>query len=312
MANKKDINENINESDKVFRKVVLSWYPGHMAKTRRQITEDLKLLDIVIELLDARIPISSQNPNIAEITKNKKKIIVLNKCDLADDIQNKKWVEYFKNKGIIAVLVDSNSGKGIENCIKEIENSMKEELELQAAKGRTGRRIKAMILGIPNVGKSSFINRIAKRTTANVGNKPGVTKQKQWIRINEKIELLDTPGVLWPKFESEEVALNLCFTGSIKEEILDKLEIAYKLTEFLLKNYRKKLCDRYKITEDFIEETLAQEQPENVNIYEIMLEIGRKRGCIMSGGRVDEEKTARILLDEFKNGQLGKITIERV
>ena len=290
----------------------INWYPGHMAKTRRQITEDLKLVDIVIELLDARIPISSQNPNIAEITKNKKKIIVLNKCDLSDDMQNKKWIEYFKNKGITAVLVDSNSGKGIDNCIKEIENIMKEELELQAAKGRTGRRIKAMILGIPNVGKSSFINRIAKRTTANVGNKPGVTKQKQWIRINEKIELLDTPGVLWPKFESEEVALNLCFTGSIKEEILDKLEIAYKLTEFLLKNYRKKLCDRYKITEDFIEEILAQEQPENYNVYKIMLEIGRKRGCIMSGGRVDEEKTARILLDEFKNGQLGKITIERV
>ena len=302
----------MDENKKSLPSTSINWYPGHMAKTRRQITEDLKLVDIVIELLDARIPISSQNPNIAEITKNKKKIIVLNKCDLSDDTQNKKWIEYFKNKGITAVLVDSNSGKGIDNCIKEIENIMKEELELQAAKGRTGRRIKAMILGIPNVGKSSFINRIAKRTTANVGNKPGVTKQKQWIRINEKIELLDTPGVLWPKFESEEVALNLCFTGSIKEEILDKLEIAYKLTEFLLKNYRKKLCDRYKITEDFIEETLAQEQPENVNIYEIMLEIGKKRGCIMSGGRVDEEKTARILLDEFKNGRLGKITIERV
>lgn len=305
-------NKKMNEDTKSLPSTNINWYPGHMAKTRRQITEDLKLVDIVIELLDARIPISSQNPNIAEITKNKKKIIVLNKCDLSDDTQNKKWIEYFKNKGLTAVLVDSNSGKGIDNCIKEIENIMKEELELQAAKGRTGRRIKAMILGIPNVGKSSFINRIAKRTTANVGNKPGVTKQKQWIRINEKIELLDTPGVLWPKFESEEVALNLCFTGSIKEEILDKLEIAYKLTEFLLKNYRKKLCDRYKITEDFIDKTLAQEQPENVNIYEIMLEIGRKRGCIMSGGRVDEEKTARILLDEFKNGQLGKITIERV
>ena len=309
MRQEKVNNENEEETQKQMN---INWYPGHMAKTRRQITEDLKLVDIVIELLDARIPISSQNPNIAEITKNKKKIIVLNKCDLSDDTQNKKWVEYFKNKGITAVLVDANSGKGIDNCIKEIENSMKEELELQAIKGRTGRRIKAMILGIPNVGKSSFINRIAKRTTANVGNKPGVTKQKQWIRINEKIELLDTPGVLWPKFESEEVALNLCFTGSIKEEILDKLEIAYKLTEFLLKNYRKKLCDRYKITEDFIDKTLAQEQPENVNIYEIMLEIGRKRGCIMSGGRIDEEKTARILLDEFKNGQLGKITIERI
>lgn len=309
MRQEKVNNENEEETQKQMN---INWYPGHMAKTRRQITEDLKLVDIVIELLDARIPISSQNPNIAEITKNKKKIIVLNKCDLSDDTQNKKWIEYFKNKGLTAVLVDSNSGKGIDNCIKEIENIMKEELELQAAKGRTGRRIKAMILGIPNVGKSSFINRIAKRTTANVGNKPGVTKQKQWIRINEKIELLDTPGVLWPKFESEEVALNLCFTGSIKEEILDKLEIAYKLTEFLLKNYRKKLCDRYKITEDFIDKTLAQEQSENVNIYEIMLEIGKKRGCIMSGGRVDEEKTARILLDEFKNGQLGKITIERV
>lgn len=309
MRQEKVNNENEEE---IQNQMNINWYPGHMAKTRRQITEDLKLVDIVIELLDARIPISSQNPNIAEITKNKKKIIVLNKCDLSDDTQNKKWIEYFKNKGLTAVLVDSNSGKGIDNCIKEIENIMKEELELQAAKGRTGRRIKAMILGIPNVGKSSFINRIAKRTTANVGNKPGVTKQKQWIRINEKIELLDTPGVLWPKFESEEVALNLCFTGSIKEEILDKLEIAYKLTKFLLKNYRKKLCDRYKITEDFIDKTLAQEQPENVNIYEIMLEIGRKRGCIMSGGRVDEEKTARILLDEFKNGQLGKITIERV
>ena len=181
-----------------------------------------------------------------------------------------------------------------------------------AKKGRTGRKIRAMILGIPNVGKSSFINRISKRTTAGVGNKPGVTKQKQWIRINEKIELLDTPGVLWPKFESEEVALHLCFTGSIKEEILDKLEIAYQLTKFLLENYRKKLCERYKLDEEFIEQTLKQDQPENNNIYEIMLEIGKKRGCIMSGGRIDEEKTSRLILDEFKNGKLGKITIEQL
>ena len=305
-------NKKMNDDTKSLPSTNINWYPGHMAKTKKQIIQDLKLIDIVIELLDARIPISSQNPNIAEITKNKKKIIVLNKCDLSDDKENKRWVEYFKKKNIPAVLVDSNSGRGIDECIRQIEKIMQIDLDAHAEKGRPGRRIKAMILGIPNVGKSSFINRIAKRTTANVGNKPGVTKQKQWIRINEKIELLDTPGVLWPKFESEEVALNLCFTGSIKEEILDKLEIAYKLTEFLLKNYRKKLCDRYKITEDFIDKTLAQEQPENVNIYEIMLEIGRKRGCIMSGVRVDEEKTARILLDEFKNGQLGKITIERV
>ena len=276
----------------------------------KQIIQDLKLVDIVIELLDARIPISSQNPNIAEITKNKNKIIVLNKCDLSDDKQNKLWVEYFKNKNIPAVLVDSNSGRGIEECIRQIEKIMRVELDSQAEKGRIGRKIRAMILGIPNVGKSSFINRISKRTTAGVGNRPGVTKQKQWIRINEKIELLDTPGVLWPKFESDEVALNLCFTGTIKEEILDKLEIAYHLTKFLLENYRKNLCERYKIDENFIEQKLSQEQPENSNIYEIMLEIGRKRGCIMSGGKIDEEKTARILLDEFKDGKLGKITIE--
>lgn len=166
--------------------------------------------------------------------------------------------------------------------------------------------------GIPNVGKSSFINRISKRTTAVVGNKPGVTKQKQWIRINEKIELLDTPGVLWPKFESEEVALNLAFTGTIKEDILQKTEIAYSLVKFLLENYPEKLCNRYGITKEYIEETLRQEQPENLNIYEIMLEIGRKRGCIISGGNIDEEKTSRMILDEFKNGKIGKITLDNV
>ena len=303
-------NKKMNDDTKSLPSTNINWYPGHMAKTKKQIIQDLKLIDIVIELLDARIPISSQNPNIAEITKNKKKIIVLNKCDLSDDKENKRWVEYFKKKNIPAVLVDSNSGRGIDECIRQIEKIMQIDLDAHAEKGRTGRRIRAMILGIPNVGKSSFINRISKRTTAGVGNKPGVTKQKQWIRINEKIELLDTPGVLWPKFESEEVALHLCFTGSIKEEILDKLEIAYHLTKFLLENYRKKLCERYKIDEEFIEQTLKQDQPENNNIYEIMLEIGKKRGCIMSGGRIDEEKTSRLILDEFKNGKLGKITIE--
>lgn len=288
----------------------INWYPGHMAKTRRQIEADLKIIDIVIELLDARIPISSQNPDIANITKGKKKIIVLNKCDLADEKQNQLWIKYFEKKGIPAVLTDSNSGKGIDQCIRKIESIMNVELQAQADKGRIGRKIRAMILGIPNVGKSSFINRISKRTTAGVGNKPGVTKQKQWIRINDKIELLDTPGVLWPKFESEEVALNLAFTGTIKEDILERVDIAYYLTKFLIETNKEKLCERYKIPETLIEEKLQQEQPENENIYEIMLEIGRKRGCIISGGNIDEEKTARILLDEFKNGIIGKITIE--
>lgn len=304
MSNNKENNQ------EVLSKVSINWYPGHMAKTRRQIESDIRIIDIVIELLDSRIPISSQNPDIAQITKGKKKIIVLNKCDLADEKQNQKWISYFNKKGIKAVLVDSNSGKGIDSCIKAIENIMEEQLQNQAQKGRIGRKIRAMVLGIPNVGKSSFINRISKRTTAGVGNKPGVTKQKQWIRINEKIELLDTPGVLWPKFESEEVGLNLAFTGTIKEEILQRVEIAYQLVKYLLENYRYNICERYGISENYIEDILKQEQPENMNIYEIMLEIGRKRGCIISGGNIDEEKTARIILDEFKNGKLGKITLE--
>ena len=303
----------MKNEEKSLHKSSINWYPGHMAKTKRQIMEDLKLIDIVIELLDARIPISSQNPDIAQITKGKKKLIVLNKCDLADDNQNQKWLKYFNQKGISAILVDSNSGRGIEACIKQIENIMEEEIFAQNSKGRIGRKIRAMILGIPNVGKSSFINRISKRTTAGVGNKPGVTKQKQWIRINEKIELLDTPGVLWPKFESEEVSLNLSFTGTIKEDILERTEIAYYLLKYLLKNERKKLCERYSLNNMNIERILCNKnQAENENIYEIMIEIGRKRGCIISGGNIDDEKTARILLDEFKNGKLGKITIEKV
>ena len=301
-----------NNNKESESKVNINWYPGHMAKTKKQIIEDLKVIDIVIELLDARIPISSQNPNIAEITKGKKKIIVLNKSDLADEKENQKWIEYFKKQGIRAVLTDSNTGKGIKEFVKSIEEEMQIEKEKQAEKGRIGRKIKAMILGIPNVGKSSLINRIAKKTSAGVGNKPGVTKQKQWIRVNEKIELLDTPGVLWPKFESEEVALHLAFTGTIKEEILDRVEIAYQLTKFLLENEREMLCNRYKLDIKKVEEILNRtETPENENIYEIMLEIGRKRGCIISGGNIDDEKTARIILDEFKNGVLGKITIEK-
>ena len=294
-------------------KTNINWYPGHMAKTKKQIMGDIKLVDIIIELLDARIPISSQNPDIAEITRNKKKIIVLNKYDLADERKNKKWVEYFKNKGIQAVLTDSNSGKGIDECLRKIEKIMNEDLKLQADKGRIGRKIKAMVLGIPNVGKSSFINRISKKATAGVGNRPGITRQKQWIRINDKIELLDTPGVLWPKFESEEVALNLAFTGTIKENVIERTEVAYYLVKFLIENYLNLLCERYKIEETYVKEQLEnEERPENENIYEIFLEIGRKRGCIISGGNIDEEKTARIILDEFKNGKIGRITLEDV
>ena len=278
--------------------------------SKRQIIEDLKLVDIVVEVLDARIPISSQNPDIQEYIKNKNKIEVLNKADLADDTQTANWVKYFEKNNIPAVITDSNSGKGIREVIKKIHTVSAETKEKSAQKGRAGRSIRVLVLGIPNVGKSSFINRISKKTSAKVGNKPGVTRQKQWIRVDEGIELMDTPGVLWPKFESQEVALNLAFTGTIKEDILQRTEIAYELVKFLLENNMEKLCKRYGLTQKYIEETLQQDNPPNVNIYEIMLEIGRKRGCIISGGNIDEEKTARIILDEFKNGKLGKITIE--
>ena len=295
-----------------YHKINLNWFPGHMAKTRKQIAEDLKLVDIVVEILDARIPISSQNPDIKQITQNKKKIIVLNKYDLADEKENQKWIEYFNKKGHKAILVDALSGKGINETIRLIQKEMEEDLKKIADKGRIGRKIRVMIVGIPNVGKSSFINRIAKKTSAEVGNKPGVTKQKQWIRINDKIELLDTPGVLWPKFESEEVGMHLAITGTIKDDILELTEIAYSLTKFLLENYRENLIQRYSLDEKQIEEILNQDQPENENIYEIMQLIGKKRGAVASGGRIDDDKTSKIILDDFRSGKLGKITIEKI
>jgi len=289
----------------------INWYPGHMAKTKRQIAEDLKLIDVVIELLDARIPMSSQNPDIKELVGNKKKIIVLNKSDLAEESATKQWVQYFEKNGAIAVIADSNTGKGISEVIRKVQSIMQDELETSSAKGRTGRAIRVLVLGIPNVGKSSFINRISNKISAKVGNRPGVTVQKQWIRVANNIELLDTPGVLWPKFESEEVGLNLSYTGTIKDEILEKTEIAFYLLKFLLKNYKGNLIERYKLEETKVEE-IIQNNEENDAILEIMEIIGRKRGAVVSGGRVDEEKVSNILVEDFRSGKLGRISIEKV
>ena len=289
----------------------INWYPGHMAKTKKQIIEDLKLIDVVVELLDARIPLSSQNPDIAKMIGDKKRVVVLNKCDLADSIENDKWINHFRKQGIPAVLTDANSGQGIANVVKEIEKIMEEDLKKQVEKGRVGKRIRVMIMGIPNVGKSSFINRITKKNSLEVGNRPGVTKKKQWIRLSSNIELLDTPGVLWPKFESEEVALHLSYIGSIKDEILDKMEVAFFLTKFLLQNYRNLFCNRYQLDETEVQQELEKNQNENSNILDVMHMVGRKRGAIVSGGRIDEEKVARLLLDEFRSGKIGKITLEK-
>lgn len=290
----------------------INWYPGHMAKTKRQIIEDLKLVDIVIELLDARIPISSQNPDLREIVGEKKKIVVLNKCDLADEKENKKWITYFEERGIKAVLTDSNSGVGVQELIRQMKEISKKDLEEQAKKGRVGKSVRVMILGIPNVGKSSLINRISKKTSAGVGNKPGFTKQKQWIRLSDGIELLDTPGVLWPKFESQEVALNLSFTGTIKDEVLEKTEIAFYLVKWLLENQEEKLLERYKLTKEDINNIKENVQNQNEQIVEVINRIAKKRGAIVSGGYTDEEKIAGIIIDEFRNGKMGRITLEIV
>ena len=290
----------------------INWYPGHMAKTKRQILEDLKLIDVIVEVLDARIPISSQNPDIKEYSKNKKRVVVLNKNDLADETETNKWIKYFKEKEIPAISVDCNSGKGVNEVIRTIKEVAKENQEKFSSKGRVGKSIRIMILGIPNVGKSTFINKITNRKAAQVGNKPGVTRQKQWVKVDNEIELMDTPGILWPKFESQTVGMNLAFTGTIKDDILEKTEIAFELLKFLLNQYRANVVERYKLETSEIEEILSNENSyENDNYLEILNAIAKKRGAILSGGRIDYEKISGILLDEFRSGKLGRITIER-
>lgn len=289
----------------------INWYPGHMAKTKRQITEDLKLIDIVVEILDSRIPMASQNPDMKEIIKGKRRLIVLNKSDLSCVNENKKWITYFESRNIPAILVDSVSGKGIQETIQRILDIYDEQKYQD--KGRVGKSVRVIILGIPNVGKSSFINRIAKRNTAKVGNKPGVTRQKQWIKVSDKIELLDTPGVLWPKLNDKEVALNLAYTGTIKDDILSTIDIGYELLKTLLERYLQNLIQRYALEKNVIVNILQNEElEENEKIVEVMNLIGRKRGAIISGGEIDYERVASIILEDFRNGRLGKITLERV
>ena len=305
-------NKKMNEDTKSLPLTNINWYPGHMAKTKRQIIEDLKLIDIVVEILDARIPVSSQNPDIQEYIKNKSTVILLNKSDLSSSCENEKWVNKIQKEGKSAVLVNCNSGEGIKNAIaviKKVYNNIKEQYK---NKGRIGKSIRVMVLGIPNVGKSSFINRASKKVAAQVGNKPGVTRQKQWIRLEEGIELLDTPGVLWPKFGDEKVALNLAYTGTIKDDVLETIEVGFSLLKFLLKNNLNELIERYKLETEDVKQVLDDSNlDENEKALEILHKIGRKRGAVISGGDIDEEKTAKIILDDFRSGKIGKITLEK-
>lgn len=303
-----------NNSEEKIHKTNINWYPGHMAKTKRQIKEDINLIDVVVEILDARIPFSSQNPDIKEIVKNKKRIILLNKSDLADKEENLKWVKYFKKQGIPAILTNANTGIGIKELLATIENLMKEEMQKQAARGRVGKSIRVMILGIPNVGKSSLINKVTSKKSAQVGNKPGVTKQKQWIKLSNKIDLLDTPGVLWPKFESQEVGLNLSYIGTIKEENLEKIEIVYNLLKVLKENYILNLMQRYKFTLEEYEKKCQEKSniEQGKDDIMILLElIAQKRGTIKQGNILDIEKICGIILEEFRNGKIGNITLEK-
>lgn len=279
----------------------INWYPGHMARARREIGEAVKQVDVVIEIIDARIPVASRNPILNEIIGEKPRIIVLNKSDLADNNTNKEWIKKLNTDNQRAILVDSNNGIGTKDVVKVACEIMKEKLNKLADKGRVGGSIKAMVVGIPNVGKSTFINKIAGKKTTNTGNKPGVTKKNQWVRLDDKIQLLDTPGVLWPKLDNELYARHLAYIGTIKDEVIDLEELAVHLLEELVTNYKEMLYSRFKVSDDFTYEMT----------YELLEEIGRKRGCLVRGGEVDYTKVANILFEEFRSGKIGKISLEK-
>lgn len=278
----------------------IQWFPGHMAKTRRLISDNLKLVDVVLELVDARIPLSSRNPEIDRIVNNKPRVLVMNKSDIADSDANKKWLSYFKEKGIEALSVDSLSGRGVNSVTAAIDRVLKDKYEREKQKGIIKHSVKMMIVGIPNVGKSSLINRLAGRSAAKTGDRPGVTTAKQWIRLSGKFELLDTPGILWPKFEDVETARKIAFTGGIKDDILDVEELACLLLEYLNVQYVERLKSRYKITDDI----------SGYTGYEILELIGRKRGALISGGEIDTFKAAGFVLDDFRGARIGNITLE--
>jgi ribosome biogenesis GTPase A len=276
----------------------IQWYPGHMTKAKRMMQEDIKLIDIVIELLDARVPFSSRNPDIDTLANNKYRLVLLNKSDLADQNVTAKWENYFKDKGIMTVTINARNGQGMKAITAKVQEACKEKIERDRKRGIMNRPIRAMIVGIPNVGKSTFINSFAKKACTKVGNKPGVTKGKQWIKINKNVELLDTPGILWPKFEDDTVGEHLAFIGSINDEILQKTELCCDLIQFLKEYYPGTLAERYQVDEES-EST------------DMLAGIAKNRGCLLKGNELNYEKAAGILLDEFRNGKLGRISLEQ-
>lgn len=279
--------------------MIFQWYPGHMTKAKRQMQEDIKLIDLVIELVDARIPLSSRNPDIDELGKNKYRLILMNKADLADREVTEEWSEFFRSKGYFVVSLDARSKVGMKSITDIIMEACKEKIERDRKRGIKNRPVRAMVVGIPNVGKSTFINSYAGKACAKTGNRPGVTKGKQWIRLSKDVELLDTPGILWPKFEDQAVGLRLALIGSIRDEILNIDELAIELIRFLREEYPGILASRYDVDE-------------SKELSEILCKVAKNRKCISKGGELDYSKAAAMLIDEFRSGRLGKITLERV
>ena len=273
------------------------WYPGHMTKAKRQMQEDIKLIDLVIELVDARIPLSSRNPDIDELGKNKYRLILMNKADLADKKKTEKWSAYSKEKGFFVVSLDARTKNSMKTITDIVMEACKEKIERDRKRGIKNRPVRAMVVGIPNVGKSTFINSYAGKACAKTGNKPGVTKGKQWIRLNKNVELLDTPGILWPKFEDQMVGLRLALIGSIKDEILNVDELAVELMKYLTVHYPGLLNERYEVEE-------AQE------ITDMIYEVAKNRNCMLKGGEPDYSKAAALIIEDFRSGKLGKITLE--
>lgn len=274
------------------------WYPGHMSKARRAMQEDLKLINVIIELVDARVPLSSKNPDIDPMANGKSRIILLNKCDLADSSVTTRWKKYYEEKGFFVALVNSKNGKGVKQVNEVIQSACKEKIERDRRRGILNRPIRAMIVGIPNVGKSTFINSFAGKSCTKTGNKPGVTKGKQWIRLNKNVELLDTPGILWPKFEDQTVGLRLAFIGSIKDELSNQYELCMLLMQYLGEHYPKAIPDTYQI-----------EPAENE--VELLERVAKRRGCLKAGGEHDLDKAANYVIDDFRNGRLGCISLEQ-
>lgn len=273
------------------------WYPGHMTKAKRQMQEDIKLIDLVIELVDARIPLSSRNPDIDDLGKNKARLIIMNKSDLSDEARNQEWAAYFKSLGYFVVQLDARSKVGMKTVTNVVMDACKEKIERDRKRGIKNRPVRAMVVGIPNVGKSTFINSYAGKACAKTGNKPGVTKGKQWIRLNQNVELLDTPGILWPKFEDQMVGLRLALIGAIKDEILNIDELSIELIKILKQYYPGVLAERYSVDEA-------------VEPVQILEGIAENRKCISKGNELDYSKAATLLIDEFRSGKLGKITLE--